>query len=63
MDALEAWVARRLSCLDAAKEGVERLLQVRDDNLKNVAVDAGSERVVDLVDLGRLSGTDDSERP
>jgi hypothetical protein len=47
----EAWIAGDLTFAETAEEGGKRLVQVADNHLENVAVDAGSERVVALVDL------------
>ena len=51
--ALESWVARFLTCLDAAKEVVERLLRSAQNVLKHLTVDGGNVRA-DGFDAGKL---------
>jgi len=57
IQALEAWVARSLPGFHPPKEGVEGFVEVLNDHLQDVAVDAGGVGILPLqtLDLGELS--------
>src|SRR5262249_61189013 len=63
--ALEPRIAWLLACLDAAEEGLERLVQVDHHDLEDVAVDVGGEGIgrLELLDLTELGDLGDRLAP